>query len=1477
MATYRINGFSFNRANVAGINGPIKNALIARMVAREREICTVETHTVLCIDGPFQGQTIELSEGSITATLSIKGWTGHYSGGRWNGTTGQPVNVIPDQTNLSEKQADFKAGKGFTAFTDLLGELAEDFSGRIIETIESGSTRSTQCAMDDFGFSPNTLNEFAGTYALNKREVPLSLQQKVTKSAKKYGSVLSLDTGRGLAGNAYFMDDFGDLHAFKNSREVFDAPYLSIRRRLKYSIGRTSYTIKATAESVASLRQKVIKAKRCFADKFVSAVPTWAKRGHQPAIEIQDSEMAFFENRTASPITADAPDAAIDAHIAALAAQDVAQVVATAQAGAAIEHAQATATACEAPASEVQELATVCEGEASQPQGVSMGSTSGSTPAPAPVSSSEIAGGGRGRQFQTETSASMNPDDFAGDISESLAVAAYSGTSFSPERRGASIRSDYAQTMAEDWAYLHAQAVKGGTLDQLPAEFARYRASMAGRYRAWLASSSRCVSSFIAGPSNFPAARMNKRADIAHKRLTECVEGREMARRAAARKLRPDLRAIMAGDADATDRLAAKIAAAQRNQDNMKAANKAIRTNEKHGHARQVAALLELGYTEAQAIALIKPDYCGRVGFPSYSLTNNNANIRRMKERLAQIEAAQASEVTQTEGADGVQLEDDAPSNRVRLYFPGKPSAEIRDTLKSSGFRWAPSIGAWQAYRNYSSLQTAQQIAGTPAPAPAEELAPAPAAPVEETTASPETSAPEIVGGGEGRQFQAETVDVFGRRYGVVASFPESEMDKANEFMSKNKHTGCIAIEVGTVFIVDLNDEGKPTPAPATQPAATMTPEKAPAAAPAPTLAITLEDFTAETEKHGISVDYADTVGGLIVWATIFKGEFRARISDKYGSYWSIEGNGDFDFTVASESLAYVLQQFASAATLPPAPTPLLAPETAPAHRQQAASKFGTWTAQLYKTAGAFSLDFMPRDTQAATSHHATGRDRMATLQALAREADKPAQTPEPSPTAPAPASEKSQASSVTSPEPIQPAAEPAQPASASMAPAEASLSLAAIEQPAATGVEGVAGSNLISAPAPGALSITITRAEGPASECGQPATTVASFAQADTLLSGWANSVRKGSSDKCDFVIHWPDGGTYSGTYDLKHPSTAPASLAQHLIDIAEYMLGKFCPLHLSEADYRASLKCVSPEAQSAYTEILAMMADMGAYSPKARPAIIDPQDLIAHGMPVEDLAGLGVIYCSRDDSPAPGAIVAAKATQWGLKITVRTEDGIEHHAGRQEFRSGLYRVDFKRHGAPYLAQLDSAAAMRKARDTSAAELAKQAHASALATLATEYSHLQQWHEGGKLSGVTLAAANVRILLKRQFPGIKFSVKSSSYSMGNSLSVRWTDGPTAQCVDDIVGLFSGGNFDGMTDSYKSTTSAFTELFGSAKHTDTSREASDALVQAALDQHYEGMADAPTVTDYRNCTGRLSWEQGSDRRHFDDTLSTTTR
>lgn len=117
---------------------------------------------------------------------------------------------------------------------------------------------------------------------------------------------------------------------------------------------------------------------------------------------------------------------------------------------------------------------------------------------------------------------------------------------------------------------------------------------------------------------------------------------------------------------------------------------------------------------------------------------------------------------------------------------------------------------------------------------------------------------------------------------------------------------------------------------------------------------------------------------------------------------------------------------------------------------------------------------------------------------------------------------------------------------------------------------------------------------------------------------------------------------------------------------------------------------------------------------------------------------------------------------------------------------------------------------------------------------LAREYANLIGKNETSKLYGCTLAAANVRIELKAAFPGVKFSVKTSKFSMGNDMRTAWTDGPTTKEVETIADKYSGGSFDGMTDCYNYSHSSFTDMFGSAKYVNCSRHYSFEALKLAV-------------------------------------------
>lgn len=307
--------------------------------------------------------------------------------------------------------------------------------------------------------------------------------------------------------------------------------------------------------------------------------------------------------------------------------------------------------------------------------------------------------------------ATITPTTFENDIPLTLARAAHAGTSFYPERRGDQERQSYAAQLSLDYHELSKLATTDEKRATLAAEFARYREGFRRRYIVMLGAKSACLSTMIAGPSNFNTRRYAKRGATADKRTSDLCDYREAALAAIRKALCPELRPIMAGDSNATERLEDKIAKLELLQTRMRDANAAIRKHKKAGADAQVAALVALGFGESTARELLKPDFMGRIGFADYQLTNNSANIRRLKERLVTVSADKATAEVEVKGEHAT-LADCPADNRVRLFFPGKPAAEVREKLKSCGFRWSPKIGAWQAYRNNRSIEVARQVAG---------------------------------------------------------------------------------------------------------------------------------------------------------------------------------------------------------------------------------------------------------------------------------------------------------------------------------------------------------------------------------------------------------------------------------------------------------------------------------------------------------------------------------------------------------------------------------------------------------------------------------------------------------------------------------------------------------------------------------------------------------------------------------------------
>ena len=167
--------------------------------------------------------------------------------------------------------------------------------------------------------------------------------------------------------------------------------------------------------------------------------------------------------------------------------------------------------------------------------------------------------------------------------------------------------------------------------------------------------------------------------------------------------------AISSDDSNSLILLKEKLRTAEQNQEFMKAINKIAKSKKLNESEKIKKIVNDLGVDESKANDILEPDFGGRVGFPSYKLTNNNANIKRMKERVKKLEQ-QALEVTTEYTFKDGKISDNVENNRVQIFFDFKPNEDIRKRLKANGFKWSPTTGAWQRFRSHFALYLAKEI-----------------------------------------------------------------------------------------------------------------------------------------------------------------------------------------------------------------------------------------------------------------------------------------------------------------------------------------------------------------------------------------------------------------------------------------------------------------------------------------------------------------------------------------------------------------------------------------------------------------------------------------------------------------------------------------------------------------------------------------------------------------------------------------------
>jgi hypothetical protein len=152
------------------------------------------------------------------------------------------------------------------------------------------------------------------------------------------------------------------------------------------------------------------------------------------------------------------------------------------------------------------------------------------------------------------------------------------------------------------------------------------------------------------------------------------------------------------------DKFASKAAAAENNN--------AISSDDPMALEKLTAKLDELEKLQARMKEVNRQ--CRKEGkenhYPAWALSNNNQNIHRIKDRIAELQARLDAEEKAWTGT-GWTAETDLDDNRIRIYFDNKPDESTRSILKGWGFKWAPSAGAWQRQYNRAALYAMDTIA----------------------------------------------------------------------------------------------------------------------------------------------------------------------------------------------------------------------------------------------------------------------------------------------------------------------------------------------------------------------------------------------------------------------------------------------------------------------------------------------------------------------------------------------------------------------------------------------------------------------------------------------------------------------------------------------------------------------------------------------------------------------------------------------
>jgi len=287
-------------------------------------------------------------------------------------------------------------------------------------------------------------------------------------------------------------------------------------------------------------------------------------------------------------------------------------------------------------------------------------------------------------------------------INESAARRANDMNSFSDYKPG-SATAEYRQMVdnAVEIAERQKKRVDPMHHEKIDSLVDTYARKLAENMNSSFSIEARVPSVLIAGGSNFPVRKKEKQNAARDRNMEDWNEIQGLLD-----KIRSTgMGGISADDPQAIQKLEAKLEKLQAAQDTMKAVN---------AYYRKHKTLDGCPCLSAERIEAMKGEMSSQwhiedKPYPSWALSNNNTEIRRIKGRIADLTKKQETAYAGWE-FDGGTVEANKEDNRLQIYFEEKPDEKTRETLRENGFRWSPKAGAWQRQLNDNAIYAADRL-----------------------------------------------------------------------------------------------------------------------------------------------------------------------------------------------------------------------------------------------------------------------------------------------------------------------------------------------------------------------------------------------------------------------------------------------------------------------------------------------------------------------------------------------------------------------------------------------------------------------------------------------------------------------------------------------------------------------------------------------------------------------------------------------